>query len=185
MSNGRPSLIGRFLVVLIWGALSLTRSADACEASRRAGSTGEARWDRAIRGAAAWAGVPPELLTAIVEIESGGRLWALNVAGSAVLPCTYTEAVALVRTLRGRADIGLAQIHYPVWGPVLGLRPEDLLDPWTNLHIAARILRYAMDQEPGSWGGVGRYHSATLWRKWQYAGQIAAVARVLREPRVP
>jgi hypothetical protein len=68
---------------------------------------------------------------------------------------------------------------------VFGLRPEDLLDPWINLHVAARILRFAMNREPGSWGGVGRYHSTTAWRKWQYARQVAAVAQVLRQPKVP
>ena len=137
-----------------------------------------------VAAAASWAGVVPELLAAVIWVESRGHPWALGIGGRTLYPRNHAEAVALLQTASGQADIGLAQVHYPLWGPVFGLRPEDLLDPWTNLHIAARILRYAMDQEPGSWGGVGRYHSATPWRKWQYAGQIAAVARVLREPRV-
>ena len=33
--------------------------------------------------------------------------------------------------------------------------------------LTRRSLRRAMDREPESWGGVGRYHSATLWRKWR------------------
>jgi hypothetical protein len=90
--------------------------------------------------------------------------------------------VVRLRAAGGRADIGLAQVHYPVWGPVFRLRPEDLLDPWTNLHVAARVLRYAMDQEPGSWGDVGRYHSITPWRQWGYARHVAAVVRALRAP---
>lgn len=102
-----------------------------------------------------------------------------------ILPSEPRGGGGLLRAVSGRADIGLAQIHYPLWGPVFGLRPEDLLDPWINLHVAARILRYAMDGEPGSWGGVGRYHSATLWRKWRYAGEVAAVVRALRPPALP
>jgi hypothetical protein len=121
----------------------------------------------------------------VAWLESRGKPLALNIGGVGFYPRSHAEAVVLLRAVSGRADIGLAQIHYPLWGPVFGLRPEDLLDPWINLHVAARILRYAMDGEPGSWGGVGRYHSATLWRKWRYAGEVAAVVRALRPPALP
>jgi hypothetical protein len=134
----------------------------------------------AIRAAATWAGVAPELLAAVVWIESRGHPWAVRTGGTPRYPRTHAEAVALVQAVRGRADIGLAQIHYPIWGPVLGLRPEDLLDPWVNLHAAARILRLAMTREPGSWRGVGRYHSGTARRKWTYASRVAAAVRALR-----
>jgi hypothetical protein len=139
----------------------------------------------AFAAAAVWAGIAPELLEAVTWVESRGRSWALNIEGVEFYPRTHAEAVTLLRGVRGRADIGLAQIHYPLWGSVFGLRPEDLLDPWVNLHVAARILRYVMDREPGSWGGVGRYHSATPWRKWQYAREVAAVVRTLRPPLLP
>jgi soluble lytic murein transglycosylase-like protein len=135
-----------------------------------------------ITTAAAWAGVVPELLAAITWVESRGNPLALGIGGRALDPRNHAEAVGLLQAAGGRADIGLAQIHYPIWGPVFGLRPEDLLDPWTNLHVAAAILKHAMDQEPGSWGGVGRYHSATPWRKWWYARHVAAVVRALRVP---
>jgi hypothetical protein len=135
-----------------------------------------------ISAAARWAGVVPEVLAAVTWVESRGDPLALGIGGRPVNPSSRVEAVALLRAAGGRADIGLAQIHYPIWGPVFGLRPEDLLDPWTNLHVAAVILRHAMDQEPGSWGGVGRYHSATPWRKWWYARNVATVVRALRAP---
>jgi Transglycosylase SLT domain len=137
-----------------------------------------------IHAAATWAGVAPELLAAVVWVESRGHPWALDIGGRALYPRTHAEAVALVRAVGGRADIGLAQIHAPLWGPAFGLRPEDLLDSWVNLHVAARILEFAIAQEPGSWGGVGRYHSATPWRKWQYASQVAALVHALR-PAIP
>ena len=133
-----------------------------------------------VAAAAAWAGVAPELLGAIAWVESQGRPWALSIRGIAHYPRSYAEARVLLRAVDGQADIGLAQIHYPIWGPVFELRPEDLLDPWTNLHVAAAILRHAMDQEPGSWGGVGGYHSATPQRKWWYARRVATVVRALR-----
>ena len=135
-----------------------------------------------ITAAAGWAGVVPELLTAVTWVESRGNPLALGIGGRALNPRNHTEAVALLQAAGGRADIGLAQIHYPIWGSVFGLRPEDLLDPWINLHVAAVILRHGMAQEPGSWGGVGRYHSATPWRKWRYARRLATVVRALRSP---
>jgi hypothetical protein len=135
-----------------------------------------------IGAAATWARIAPELLVAVTWVESRGHAWVLRIGGHVVYPNSHAEAVALARAIGARADIGLAQIHYPIWGPVFGLRPEDLLDPWTNLHVAAAILRYAMDQEPDSWGGVGRYHSATPWRKWSYARHVATVFSALRAP---
>jgi hypothetical protein len=159
-------------------ALGVTVSAGASDAQPWTVST-------TFAAAAAWAGIAPELLEAVTWIESRGWPWALNIEGVGFYPRSHPEAVTLLRAAHGRADIGLAQIHYPLWGPVFELRPEDLLDPWINLHVAAWILRYAMDREPGSWGGVGRYHSATPWRKWQYAREVAAVVRVLRPPPLP
>ena len=140
----------------------------------------------AIHAAARWGNVAPELLAAVVWVESRGHPWALNIRGEALYPRSRAEALALVRAARGRADIGVAQIHYPIWGPVLGLQPEDLLDPWINLHAAAAILRLAMGREPDSWGGVGRYHSGMPLRKWTYARRVGAVVHALRptSPRV-
>jgi hypothetical protein len=141
--------------------------------------------DAAIVTTAAWAGISPEILESVVRFESGVQPWALNIRGVASYPRSRADAVILLEAVHGQADIGLAQVNYPIWGPVFGLRPEDLLDPWTNLHVAAVILRYAMDQEPGSWGGVGRYHSATPWRKWWYARNVATVLRALRASALP
>ena len=138
-----------------------------------------------LHAAATWAGVAPELLAAVVWVESRGHPWAIGIRGQAQFPRSHTDAVILVRAVRGDADIGLAQIHYPIWGPVFGLRPEELLDPWINLHAAAAILRVAMAREPQSWGGVGRYHSGTPWRKWAYASRVAATVRALRLPIPP
>jgi soluble lytic murein transglycosylase-like protein len=157
--------------------MTLGATESAVEASDRATALAAT-----ITAAADWAGVTPELLAAVTWVESLGNPLALGIGGQALSPRNHAEAVALLQAVGGRADIGLAQIHYPIWGPVFGLRPEDLLDPWTNLHVAAAILRHAMDQEPGSWGGVGRYHSATPWRKWWYARRVATVANALRVP---
>jgi hypothetical protein len=158
------------LVALIVGAMAPVEAA--CEAPQTLAAV--------IHDAARWAGVAPELLAAVVWVESRGHPWALNIGGEAVYPRGRAEAQALLQAARGHADIGVAQIHYPIWGPVFGLRPEELLDPWINLHAAAVILRLAMVREPGSWAGVGRYHSGTPRRKWAYAHQVAYAVRALR-----
>jgi hypothetical protein len=173
--GARRGLQAALVVVILLGAAAPAGAT--LEASRTLAG--------AIQAAATWAGIAPELLAAVVWVESRGHPWAVRTNGAPSSPRTRAEALALVQASRGRADIGLAQIHYPLWGPVLGLRPEDLLDPWVNLHVAARILRLAMLQEPGSWGGVGRYHSATPQRKWAYATRVAAVVRALRPSPPP
>lgn len=132
-----------------------------------------------ITAAAGWAGVAPELLASIVWVESRGWPWALNIRGQSVYPRNRAEAAWFLRRTGAQGtDIGYAQIHYPIWGPALGLTPEQLLDPWTNLHVGALVLRWAMAQESG-WAGVGRYHSATPWRQQQYARAVATTWRAL------
>jgi hypothetical protein len=133
-----------------------------------------------ITHAAHRAGIPAELLAAVVWVESRRWPWALNVRGRPVYPRSRADAVAILRRLgHDEVDVGYAQIHAAVWSPVLGLTAEALLDPWTNLQVAALILRRSLEQEPG-WGGVGRYHSATPWRKWGYAARVAQTWRHLR-----
>jgi Transglycosylase SLT domain len=134
-SQRRPT---RSLPVMLAMLMTLGSTEAASEASGR-----QREFATIITAAASWAGIAPELLAAVTWVESRGHPWALGIVGSARHPRTRGEAVALIRTVGGRADIGLAQIHYPIWGPVFGLQPEDLLDPWTNLHVAAVILRYA------------------------------------------
>jgi Transglycosylase SLT domain len=158
------------VAVLVVGALAPVDAA--CEAPQTLAAV--------VHAAARWGGVTPELLAAVVWVESRGHPWALNIHGKALYPRSRAEARAFLQAARGHADIGVAQIHYPIWGPVLGLRPEDLLDPWINLHAAAAILRLVMTREPDSWGGVGRYHSGTPLRKWAYARQVAYAVRASR-----
>lgn len=123
--------------------------------------------------AARQAGVPSPVLFAIALQESGTRLrgrlarltpwpWTLNVAGRGKHYATRAEACdgirhALARHPARRIDVGLGQInlgyhtrHY--------VMPCDLLDPYANLTVAARILR--AHYRPGEdWSlAIGRYH---------------------------
>lgn len=72
-------------------------------------------------------------------------------------------------------DVGLMQINLHWHGDQVA-RPEQLLDPQTNLDLAARILAEAIRSAPGDLAlGIGRYH------QWQDANVARAYGRrVLR-----
>jgi hypothetical protein len=135
-----------------------------------------------IAAAAQRAGVHPDLLSSIVWVESRAWPWALNVNGTGVYPRTRAEAEQVLSQVGDDVDVGYAQVSYRYWGRALGLAKVDLLDPWMNLVIGALILRHGMDREAG-WGGVGRYHSATPYRKLTYAIQVARVYRAIEAQR--
>lgn len=120
--------------------------------------------------AAQQAGIPSTVLFAVALQESGlqrnDRIipwpWSLNIAGQSHRYTTQSQACAgLQKALRDvplkRIDAGLAQIN-------LGYQkhrysqPCELLDPSTNLQIAAAILRE--QYRPGEdWLlAMGRYH---------------------------
>src|SRR5262249_48106646 len=47
-------------------------------------------------------------------------------------------------------DIGLMQINWGHWGKRFGLSKTNLLDPWLNVFLGARILQYCV-RVGGSW----------------------------------
>lgn len=120
--------------------------------------------------AAAQAGIPPSVLFAIAQQESGtplrGQLipwpWTLNVAGTPQRFATRDQAcsaltTALTRHDPKRIDVGLGQTN-------LGYHPEryptacDALDPRSNLAVTADLLR-AHYAHVGDWViAAGRYH---------------------------
>lgn len=119
--------------------------------------------------------VPPDVLFSVCLQESArdyqGRLlpwpWTLNVAGQGHYYSTRQEAARklndIITTGSCRVDIGICQVH---WCSHLHNfdRPETLLDPYTNIDYAARLLRDEYQRSSGDhqerwWEAVGRYHS--------------------------
>lgn len=91
-------------------------------------------------------GVHPTTVQGIMQHESGGRAFAIGVNhGAAQLPeqpDTLNEAVAAARRLRAKGinfDAGLMQINSANWSR-LGLTPENVFDPCTNVRAGATIL---------------------------------------------
>ncbi len=93
---------------------------------------------------ATFAGLAPELVLAVIEVESNFDHYAVSVAGA----------------------IGLMQIM-PFWLDEIG-RPEDnLLHIRTNLRYGCTILKYYLDKEDGDLRrALGRYNGSLGQRKY-------------------
>lgn len=110
--------------------------------------------------------------------------WTLNVSAVPHRFASQDEACAsLVRSLRSvpsrRIDVGLGQINLGYFGDRVA-SPCDLLNPYLNLLLAAKILR-GFHRAGEDWMlAVGRYHRpaggapAELYRR-QVAEQLAQV----------
>lgn len=139
--------------------------------------------------------VDPALLYSISLVESarnaGGKTvaphkYAIRTPKGAFFPNSYAEAV---RTLRSQLkiyspnliDVGLMQINGQHFGKVN--KPEDLLEPRTNVKVASRILKGAMDSTSNKIIGIGRYHSFTDWRAKAYGSRVLAVYNNLAKLR--
>lgn len=89
--------------------------------------------------------VAPSTMSAIVRVESGGKPYAINVNSAQKLmrqPRSAEEATSWANWLVNRGysvDMGLAQINSGNLAR-LGLTPQQLFDPCTNLRAGAKIL---------------------------------------------
>lgn len=84
------------------------------------------------------AGLPPELVLAVIEVESGFDRWAISESGAQ----------------------GLMQVM-PFWLDEIGHHGDDLHDPATNLRLGCTILRYYLDLEHGDFRrALGRYNGS-------------------------
>ena len=88
--------------------------------------------------------LPPELILAVIEVESNFDRYAISVAGA----------------------IGLMQIM-PFWLDEIGRPDDNLLHIDTNLRYGCTILRYYLDKENGDLRrALGRYNGSLGKRKY-------------------
>ncbi len=100
------------------------------------------------------AGLEPELVLAVIEVESAFDRFAISVAGAR----------------------GLMQVM-PFWLDEIQLSDKNLFKIRTNLRMGTTILRYYMDMEKGNLGlALARYNGS--YRK--YNGYAAKVVRALQ-----
>lgn len=101
--------------------------------------------ERCLMPAAQRYGVNPQVLRAILQVESAMKPHVVQ------------------RNANGSIDVGMAQInsvHFPElmqWG----ITPQKLLDPCMATHVAAWHLKRGMLRHGNTWFGVAAYHSVT------------------------
>jgi soluble lytic murein transglycosylase-like protein len=88
--------------------------------------------------------LPPELVLAVIEVESAFDRWAISRAGA----------------------LGLMQVM-PFWLDEIGHPDDNLHDPATNLRMGTTILKYYIDMENGDLRkGLARYNGSAGRRKY-------------------
>ena len=88
--------------------------------------------------------LPPEMVLAVIDIESAFDAYAVSVAGAQ----------------------GLMQVM-PFWLDEIGRPGDRLVDIQTNLRMGCTILRYYYDMEQGDWfRALGRYNGSLGRRKY-------------------
>lgn len=121
--------------------------------------------------------VSPVTLEAVVRVESGGNMLALNVnrlAGTQPHPATVDEAVAVAESYIARGysvDLGLMQVNSRNL-PALGLTVRQVLDPCTNIRAGGTILAadYAEathrigEGQRALMAALSAFNTGTFWR---------------------
>jgi soluble lytic murein transglycosylase-like protein len=94
------------------------------------------------------AGVQPELVLAVIEVESNFDQFAISTAGAR----------------------GLMQVM-PFWKKMIGRPDDNLFRMSNNLRYGCTILKYYMDKEKGNLTrALGRYNGSL--GKWKYPGKV-------------
>jgi type IV secretion system protein VirB1 len=113
--------------------------------------------------------VAPATMKAVVLEESRGHPYAIHDGNThrALFPDTQAEAIATARRLiegGSRIDAGLAQINSQNWSR-LGLTPETVFDPCTNLRAGEQIILAAYTSAPHTVdAAVSRYNTGDATR---------------------
>lgn len=137
------------------------------------------------------AGVDPLLLYAIALVESkalypDGKVaptpWLFRVNDHLVRGDRHDVQLAMAAASQfGSAvqDVGIMQVYYPMHRDAVR-DPLTLLNPRTNITVAAKILRDGMRQTRDRVLGVGYYHSHTPSRARDYGSAVLTVYQRLQ-----
>ena len=113
--------------------------------------------------------VAPTTMKAVVLEESRGHPYAIHDGRThrALFPDTRAEAIATARRLiedGSRIDAGLAQINSQNW-KWLGLTPETVFDPCTNLRAGERVILAGYTSNPITVdAAISRYNTGDATR---------------------
>jgi len=138
--------------------------------------------------------IDPYILYAVALVESANSddhttitpwPWAINKAGKSIISASKQDAQrVLAKTIaegNRHIDVGMMQINL-YWHGHKVAKPEQLLNPVTNLEIGAKVLAEAIQSSPNNLElGIGRYHS---WQNAQaavqYGQRVIALANQIR-----
>ncbi len=101
--------------------------------------------------------VTPELLTALIVVESGANHVAVSSKGA----------------------VGLTQVMPKIWQ----CKKKELLNPYRNIEIGSKILKYYIDRN-GIHGGLSSYNSGRTDYALDYAHSVLAIANDLKVNKV-
>lgn len=99
------------------------------------------------------AGIPPELVLAVIEVESNFDRFAISSAGAQ----------------------GYMQIM-PFWLKEIGRPDDNLFHPPTNLRMGCTILRYYYDLENGDWPRALARYNGSRGKNW-YPNRVFTALR--------
>lgn len=127
-------------------------------AARMADDAERLRFLRLVHAEATRAELTPEVVLAVIEIESGFDRFAVSVAGAQ----------------------GLMQVM-PFWIDELRMPDGNLFDPHLNLRMGCTILKYYLDQERGDLRkALARYNGSAGKRKYPDKVLLALAERWYR-----
>lgn len=136
----------------------------------------------------------PYVIYAVALVESANRNgyatitpwpWAINKSGKSIVSTSKQEAQHILNTAIAQGnrhiDVGMMQVNL-YWHGHKVAKPEQLLNPVTNLEIGANVLAEAIQSSPNNLElGIGRYHS---WKNAhaavQYGQRVIALANQIR-----
>ena len=135
--------------------------------------------------------VAPSTMSAIVQVESGGRALVIldNATGRDYNPQTVQQGVATIDRLLAEGhrqlDVGIAQVDTENFA-TYGLTPATALNACTNIRVGANILEAAYRQSAAAYGpgqvalfhAFEAYNSGRLIGDPRYADKILAAAGI-------
>ncbi|MDR0632836.1 MAG: transglycosylase SLT domain-containing protein [Holosporales bacterium] len=104
-------------------------------------------------------GIPQGLLAAIAAVESGRRLWAINMRRKSFYCRNLQEAMNVMSCAKGHPNvsIGYMQINWNVHKNSFK-NLETAFTPYYNIKLAAQLLR-KLYQRRGSWENAVRWYN--------------------------
>lgn len=128
-----------------------------------------------IRDASIKYNISPKIIRAIIETESNGKAYAINVSGKSYYPESRKDALEIINTNKSKSfDIGIMQIN-KWWFDKFGYEYSYGLNTCFNIHLGSWILAYEVSRHGYTWEAIGRYHSHTAHHKKKYIEKIAGL----------